>query len=85
MQFLSDPINNTRSDRGIHYTYQTKYHGYIVVKFLRNTRCTRYVDISDISWPKFLRGKLAKNEERMEGGSVTECLCRRGPICPAIG
>lgn len=78
-------INNTKSDRGIHYTYRTKYHGYTVVKFLRNTRCTGYIDISEISWPKFLRGKLAKIEERMEGGSVTECLCLRGPICPAIG
>lgn len=85
MQSLSDPINSTRYDRGIRYTYRTKYHGYTVVKFFRNTRCMRYVDISKISWPKFLRGKLVKIEERMEGGSITECLCLRGPICLAIG
>lgn len=42
-------------------------------------------DISEISWPKFLRSKLVKIEEIMEQGSVTECLCLRGPICPAIG
>lgn len=42
-------------------------------------------DISEISWPKFLRSKLVKIEEIMEEGSVTECLCLREPICPAIG